>query len=186
MRDTRTGRLLVLLAEGPVRASVTALRRAAGRHVATTLDVRSGVLPPDEVAGADAVLFERLGVALVNVDPRDAERSARVRAAAEENAARILAVEPERRVYAWGAAPRPAARSGPRRGPSAQRPPSRRGSPGALPPAGSEFLNRSDVRPGMIVKNDVVVKAFKNRGFDWGGSWKSLKDYQHFEAKKLP
>lgn len=55
-----------------------------------------------------------------------------------------------------------------------------------LPPAGSEFLDRTDVRPGMIVKNDVVVKAFKSRGFEWGGSWKSLKDYQHFEAKKLP
>ena len=38
---------------------------------------------------------------------------------------------------------------------------------------------------GMIVKNDEVVKAFKNRGFDWGGGWHSLKDYQHFEAKKL-
>jgi len=54
-----------------------------------------------------------------------------------------------------------------------------------LPPAGADFLDRDDVRPGMIVKNDVVVKAFKNRGFVWGGSWNSLKDYQHFEAKKL-
>ena len=44
----------------------------------------------------------------------------------------------------------------------------------------------SPAEKGGIVENDVVVKAFKNRGFDWGGSWKSLKDYQHFEAKKLP
>ena len=54
-----------------------------------------------------------------------------------------------------------------------------------LPPAGVEYLDREDVRPGMIVKNDAVVKAFKNRGFEWGGDWHSLKDYQHFEAKKV-
>jgi hypothetical protein len=54
-----------------------------------------------------------------------------------------------------------------------------------LPAAGADYLDRDDVRPGMIVKNDEVVKAFKNRGFDWGGSWHSLKDYQHFEAKKV-
>jgi hypothetical protein len=29
------------------------------------------------------------------------------------------------------------------------------------------------------------MKAFTTRGFDWGGTWKSLKDYQHFEAKKV-
>ena len=54
-----------------------------------------------------------------------------------------------------------------------------------LPAAGTAYLDREDVRPGMIVKNDEVVKAFKNRGFDWGGSWHSLQDYQHFEAKKV-
>jgi hypothetical protein len=59
------------------------------------------------------------------------------------------------------------------------------GSGTVLPPAGAEYLDRDDVRPGMIVKNDAVVKAFKNRGFDWGGDWHSLKDYQHFEAKKV-
>ncbi len=170
MSDALTGRLLVLLAEGPVRASVAALRRAAGRHVATTLDVRSGVLSPDEVAGADAVLFERLGVALVNVDPRDAERSARVRAAAEENAARILAVEPERRVNAYGTAPRPAARSGPRRGPSAQRPASRRGAPGALPPAGSETTATwglaATLVPGSKYSGRKVKVAVLDTGFD--------------------
>ncbi|HEX6150061.1 M15 family metallopeptidase [Nocardioides sp.] len=54
-----------------------------------------------------------------------------------------------------------------------------------LPPAGAEYLDRDDVRPGMIVKNDAVVKAFKKRGFEWGGNWHSLKDYQHMEAKQV-
>lgn len=50
-----------------------------------------------------------------------------------------------------------------------------------LPPAGADYLDRTDVRPGMIVEGDAVVRAFTRRGFDWGGSWTSLKDYQHFE-----
>ncbi|MBK6405295.1 MAG: S8 family serine peptidase [Holophagales bacterium] len=97
-----TGRFLVLLSDRSVRMSVAALRRAAGPRIATTLDVRSGFLSPEEAEGADAVYFDRLGVALVNVDPRDAARTARIRSAADENADRILAVEPERYVHAYG------------------------------------------------------------------------------------
>ncbi|MBK9087760.1 MAG: S8 family serine peptidase [Holophagales bacterium] len=103
-----TGRLLVLLSDRSVRMSVAALRRTAGPHIATTLDVRSGFLSPEDASGADAVYFDRLGVALVNVDPRDAARTARIRSAAVENEARILAVEPERYVHAY-APPRKAA-----------------------------------------------------------------------------
>jgi hypothetical protein len=54
-----------------------------------------------------------------------------------------------------------------------------------LPAAGAEFLDRSDVRPGMITKNDVVEKAFRTAKFAWGGDYNSLKDYQHFEARKF-
>ena len=50
-----------------------------------------------------------------------------------------------------------------------------------LPPAGAEFLDRTDVRPGMIVAGDVVTAAFAAEGFGWGGDYTSLKDYQHFE-----
>lgn len=51
-----------------------------------------------------------------------------------------------------------------------------------LPPRGTDYLDRADVRPGMIVDGDVVVRAFTSRGFEWGGAWTSLKDYQHFEV----
>lgn len=54
-----------------------------------------------------------------------------------------------------------------------------------LPPAGAAYLDREDVRPGMITKNDVVEKAFRTGKFFWGGDYNSLKDYQHFESKKL-
>ncbi len=176
MSETLSGRLLVLLSDGPARASVAALRRAAGRQVATTLDVRSGALPPEQIAGADAVLFQRLGVALVNVDPRDTERAARIRAAAEENAARILAVEPERRVAAYAGAPRRLAsgpagsRSGARRSAIATRSPARRGPPGALPPAGSETTATwglaATLVPGSKYSGKKVKVAVLDTGFD--------------------
>jgi hypothetical protein len=51
-----------------------------------------------------------------------------------------------------------------------------------LPPAGKAFTNRANVRPGMIRHGDRVWRAFTAHGFSWGGDWKSLKDFQHFEA----
>lgn len=51
-----------------------------------------------------------------------------------------------------------------------------------LPPAGADFLDRLDLRPGMVVADGPVVAAFSAIGWKWGGSWRSLKDYQHFSA----
>lgn len=36
----------------------------------------------------------------------------------------------------------------------------------------------------VLLKNDEIVKIFKSYGWKWGGDWKSIKDYQHFEYKK--
>jgi poly-gamma-glutamate synthesis protein (capsule biosynthesis protein) len=44
------------------------------------------------------------------------------------------------------------------------------------------FLDRSDVRPGMIVEGDATVAAFDAQGWDWGGRWSSPVDYQHFSS----
>lgn len=39
-----------------------------------------------------------------------------------------------------------------------------------------------DIRkPGTLSRDSVVVKSFIRLGWVWGGNWKSLKDYQHFE-----
>lgn len=54
-----------------------------------------------------------------------------------------------------------------------------------LPPSGTSYLDRADVRPGMIVDGDVVVEAFAAVGFTWGGHWDRLLDFQHFEAAVL-
>ncbi len=47
-----------------------------------------------------------------------------------------------------------------------------------VPPAGKAFADRGNLRPGMIVSGDLVIRAFQAEGFKWGGDW---KDYQHFE-----
>lgn len=37
--------------------------------------------------------------------------------------------------------------------------------------------------PGTITRDSQLVKEFKKRGWSWGGDWKSVKDYQHFEKR---
>jgi hypothetical protein len=49
-----------------------------------------------------------------------------------------------------------------------------------LPELASAYLHRAPDRPGMITANGTVVRAFAAIGWEWGGSWRSLKDYQHF------
>lgn len=48
------------------------------------------------------------------------------------------------------------------------------------PPEGVDYLDRSDVRLGMVVAGDPAVQAFLAMGWRWGGNWTGLKDYQHF------
>jgi hypothetical protein len=49
-----------------------------------------------------------------------------------------------------------------------------------LPELASSYLERGRVRPGMIEPGGPVVRAFAGIGWTWGGTWQSLKDYQHF------
>jgi hypothetical protein len=51
-----------------------------------------------------------------------------------------------------------------------------------IPAQAGAYLNRSNVRPGMIRDGDVVVKAFRSIGWEWGGDYDSLKDYMHFSS----
>jgi hypothetical protein len=49
-------------------------------------------------------------------------------------------------------------------------------------PAGARpYLNRRNVRKGMIVPGGVVARTMRNRGWPWGARW-SNPDYQHFSA----
>jgi hypothetical protein len=49
-----------------------------------------------------------------------------------------------------------------------------------IPPAGSAYLDRSNVRPGMAIPGGPLVEAFVSVGWQWGGRWKPGTDYQHF------
>ena len=49
------------------------------------------------------------------------------------------------------------------------------------PPAGAAFVTREPA-PGVILPDDVVVRAFAAAGWSWGGSWESPVDYQHFST----
>ncbi len=52
---------------------------------------------------------------------------------------------------------------------------------GSFAPLESEpYLNRKDVRPGMITEQDLCYKLFTKHGWKWGGHFKGQKDYQHF------
>ena len=42
--------------------------------------------------------------------------------------------------------------------------------------------DRSESFPYKIEKDDLCYKLFTQRGFEWGGEWKTVKDYQHFEV----
>lgn len=54
------------------------------------------------------------------------------------------------------------------------------------PVAGKKYADRNKVFAGKIDRNDLCYKLFTQHGFSWGGSWKSSKDYQHFEKKAQP
>ena len=51
-----------------------------------------------------------------------------------------------------------------------------------LPELATSYLDRGNVRPGMILPDGPVVKAFAAIGWKWGGDYHSLKDYMHFSA----
>jgi peptidoglycan LD-endopeptidase CwlK len=38
-------------------------------------------------------------------------------------------------------------------------------------------------KTGTLTNSHPLVKKFKALGWTWGGNWKSVKDYQHFEKK---
>jgi len=53
-------------------------------------------------------------------------------------------------------------------------------SGGVSPGNGAPYVDRTDRRRGMIFHGDSVWWAFRARGWEWGGDWTSVKDYQHF------
>jgi len=53
------------------------------------------------------------------------------------------------------------------------------------PEEGRPYVNRKVEAPGMIKKGDICHRAFTKYGWSWGGSWRTVKDYQHFEIRDI-
>lgn len=53
------------------------------------------------------------------------------------------------------------------------------------PETAKAYADRTAAFPYKIDEADICYRLFKEHGFTWGGNWKSLKDYQHFQ-KVLP
>ncbi len=51
-----------------------------------------------------------------------------------------------------------------------------------LPELATSYLDRADARAGMVRPNDAVDRAFASIGWQWGGDYRSLKDFMHFSA----
>jgi len=49
-----------------------------------------------------------------------------------------------------------------------------------LPELASSYTDRDRELPGMVLPDGVVVEAFNEIGWQWGGTWHSLKDWMHF------
>ena len=46
------------------------------------------------------------------------------------------------------------------------------------------FLDRSGTDPGLLHNGDRTVHVFTDRGWRWGGYWRTPTDYQHFERPR--
>jgi hypothetical protein len=52
-----------------------------------------------------------------------------------------------------------------------------------LPEAGRAFEDRSEIRPGMIVRPGPVVAMFDELGWEWGGDWMHAFDDHHIMVR---
>ena len=49
------------------------------------------------------------------------------------------------------------------------------------PATATEYVVRNGPFPYKIERDDLCCRLFFKHGFEWGGDYKSIKDYQHFE-----
>ena len=49
------------------------------------------------------------------------------------------------------------------------------------PATATRYVDRRKSFPYKIVKDDLLYRLFLQHGFKWGGNWRTMKDWQHFE-----
>lgn len=52
------------------------------------------------------------------------------------------------------------------------------------PSTATDYVDRNKDFPHKIDENDFCKEVFESFGFQWGGNWLTVKDYQHFEKRK--
>lgn len=57
----------------------------------------------------------------------------------------------------------------------------RSGSPVWYHENANDYIDRTTGLPHVITEEDVCYQIFTKYGFEWGGAWNNIKDYQHFE-----
>lgn len=57
----------------------------------------------------------------------------------------------------------------------------RDGSMTVQPSTATAYCDRTARFPYKITRTDLAYRLFTASGFVWGGAWRSVKDYQHFE-----
>lgn len=51
------------------------------------------------------------------------------------------------------------------------------------PPGSEPYADRNSGLPHIITEDDLCYQLFTAHGFTWGGHWRTLKDYQHFQKE---
>lgn len=92
-----TGRYLVVLRDVGQKSLVKSLKNIAGLSAVSSADFESAAVNQQDIGKADALIFEHLGVAVVDVDPNQLSA---MESAVADNTNPILAVEPEEYVHA--------------------------------------------------------------------------------------
>ena len=93
-----TGRFIVTMAPGSQRKMIKSLKDRAGISAASTADFDAAKVDLESLGGADAVLLEHLGIAIVSGD--DAQRIQALELSVADDSNPIMAVEPEEYVHA--------------------------------------------------------------------------------------
>lgn len=52
------------------------------------------------------------------------------------------------------------------------------------PSTAAAYCDRTKQFPYKIDHNDLCFRLFTQAGFEWGGDWRTCKDFQHFELKE--
>jgi hypothetical protein len=52
-----------------------------------------------------------------------------------------------------------------------------------IPEGAKSHIDRKQLEKGKISPNSFVTLLFAKYGWDWGGNWYDLQDYQHFEKR---